>query len=143
MRLFSIAVICTLSVLAAAGQPPSQDAGPEVVTVVANPVPCPVRTPELEAAPSLLATWLPDGAIVFGGSYVEGRDLVTVLQAVLPDCEPVPGFGLGGTAIVELPVRSAAAVIDVIQATTGGGILLAGGAGADVIVRSAPCRWSP
>jgi hypothetical protein len=84
--------------------------------------------------PSLLDTELPDGTVVLGGSHVSAGKLVTVLHAVLPDCRPAPGFGVNGTATVTLTVHSATAVIDVIEATAEGEILLGGGIGPDVVV---------
>lgn len=84
--------------------------------------------------PSLLDTELPDGTVVLGGSHVSAGKLVTVLHALLPDCRPAPGFGVNGTATVTLTVHSAPAVIDVIEATAEGEILLGGGIGPDVVV---------
>ena len=71
---------------------------------------------------------------MLGRSYVRGRNLVTVLHAVLPNCQPAQGFGVHGTATVTLAVRSASAAIDVAKATKDGKVLLGGGVGPDVVV---------
>jgi len=78
-----------------------------------------VAAPEIKGPiPSLLDTELPDGTVVLGGSYVKAGKLVTVLQAVSPNCQPAQGFGVHGTATVTLAVHSSSAVIDIIAANT-------------------------
>lgn len=134
MRSLSVPLASILAVAGMAGPlTPHQDhPGPAGGT---NPPFCQVRTPELKGlTPALLATALPDGAEVFGGSYARSGDLVTVLHAVLPDCQPVAGFGAHGTATVSMAVRSAPAEVTVIQAMPDGKLLLGGGAGSDLVV---------
>jgi hypothetical protein len=84
--------------------------------------------------PTLLDTELPDGTVVLGGSYKRAGKLVTVLHAVLPNCQAAEGFGVRGTATVTLAVHSTSAVIDVISAAPDGKILLGGGVGPYLVV---------
>ena len=96
---------------------------------------CQVPAPEIAGAiPALLDTEMPDGTVVLGGSYLRAGKLVTVLHAMLPGCQPAQGFGVHGTATVTLAVRSTSAVIDVIEATPDGELLLGGGVGPYVVV---------
>ena len=135
MRSLSIALISMLAVAGVVGRLTTQQERPDLVAAGTTPPSCQVRTPEIAGpAPSLLATELPDGTLVLGGTYVRGGDMVTVLHAVLPDCRPARDFGVHGTATVTLATHSAPAVINVIQATPGGTVLLAGGVGPDVLV---------
>jgi hypothetical protein len=116
-------------------QPASRQAQPDVAASAGILPSCQVAAPEITGpVPSLLATELPDGNVVFGRSHVRGGKLVTVLHAVLPNCRPVPGFGVHGTATVTLTVHSATAVIDVIEATAAGKMLLGGGIGPYLVV---------
>ena len=146
MRTLSMGMLGVLAALTISGQLASGQPHAEVAAsgharsdVVAGsatiPPSCEVAAPEIKGPiPSLLDTEMPDGTVVLGGSYVKAGRLVTVLQAVSPNCQPAQGFGVHGTATVTLPVHSASAVIDVIAATTDGKILLGGGIGPDLVV---------
>ena len=146
MRTLSMGMLGVMAALTISGQLASGQAHAEVATsgrahadVVAASATiapsCELAAPEIKGPiPSLLDTELPDGTVVLGGSYVKAGRLVTVLQALSPNCQPAQGFGAHGTATVTLAVHSASAVIDVIAATTDGKILLGGGIGADLVV---------
>ncbi|HUC13487.1 MAG TPA: hypothetical protein VMS00_03455 [Acidimicrobiales bacterium] len=135
MRTLSMGLLGVLAALTISGQLTSGQVHAEVVATATIVPSCDVAAPEIAGpVPSLLDAELPDGTVVLGGSYVKAGKLVTVLQAVLPDCEPAQGFGVHGTATVTLAVHSASAVIDVIKATTDGRLLLGGGIGPDLVV---------
>jgi hypothetical protein len=135
MRTLSMGMLGALAALTISGQLASGQAHGDVAATATIAPSCEVSAPEIKGAiPSLLDTELPDGTAVIGGSYVKAGRLVTVLQAVSPNCQPAQGFGARGTATVTLAVQSASAVIDVIEATTDGKILLGGGIGPDLVV---------
>ncbi len=146
MRLFSIGLISALTALTISGPLAGGQAQPDVgtgapaatsaVAATATALPsCQVPAPQVTGPmPSLLDTELPDGTLVLGGSDVRAGKLVTVLHAVLPNCQADDGFGVHGTATVGLAVHSTSAVINVIEATTDGKVLLGGGIGPDLVV---------
>jgi len=120
----------------ASGQAHADVAPTAHAAVAATVLPsCQVPAPQVTGpVPLLLDTELPDGALVLGGSNLRAGKLVTVLHAVLPDCQPDQGFGVHGTDAVSLAVHSATAVIDVVEATSDGKVLLGGGIGPDLVV---------
>jgi len=135
VRTLSMGLLSALAALTIPGQLTSGQAHPGVGATAAIQPSCQVPAPENAGpVPSLLAAELPDGTLVLGGSYVRAGNLVTVLHAVLPNCQPPQGFGVHGTVTVNLAVPSASAAIDVIEATKDGKILLGGGMGPDVVV---------
>jgi hypothetical protein len=151
VRKLLVGLLSALAALTISGQLPGQLAGQHTrqltgqlaggqaqgeVAATAGILPsCQVAAPQITGpVPSLLDTELPDGTVVFGGSHVKAGKLVTVLHAVLPNCQPAPGFGVHGTATVALPVHSTQAVIDVIEANAGGEVILGGGIGPYLVV---------
>jgi hypothetical protein len=141
VRVLSMGLISALAALTISGPLASGQAradvgatGSVVATATALPS-CQVPAPQVTGPmPSLLDTELPDGTLVLGGSDVRAGKLVTVLHAVLPNCQPDDSFGVHGTGTVSLAVHSTLAVINVIEATTDGKVLLAGGIGPDLVV---------
>ncbi len=135
MRTLSMGMLGVLAALTISGPLASGQAHGDVAATATIAPSCELAAPEIKGPiPSLLDTELPDGTVVLGGSYFKAGRLVTVLQAVSPNCQPAQGFGVHGTATVTLAVHSASAVIDVIAATTDGKILLGGGIGPDLVV---------
>jgi len=147
VRILSMGLLGTLAALTISGPASSRQAGSDVAaTTTASPtatatatatvlLSCQVPAREISGpVPTLLDTELPDGTVVLGGSYERAGKLVTVLHAVLPNCQPAQGFGVHGTATVTLAVHSASAVIDVIMATPDGKLLLGGGVGPYLVV---------
>jgi hypothetical protein len=128
-------LIGALAALTISGQLTGGQAQAEVAATATVLASCQVPAPQVTGpVPSLLDTELPDGTVVLGGSNVRAGKLVTVLHAVLPNCQADQDFGVHGTDTVSLAVHSASAVIDVIEATTDGKVLLGGGIGPDLVV---------
>jgi hypothetical protein len=80
-----------------------------------------------------LATELPDGSVVVGGSDERESRLRIVLRRVAPDCETVTSFGTNGTATLSLKAGTYATV-GVLAATADGGLLVGGGGGRHELV---------
>ena len=139
MPTLSIRLLATLVATLVAPTLPGQtaigQAHAEVAATATLPAVCRLAVPEITGTlPSLLDAELPDGTLVLGASNVKAGKLLTVLHAVLPDCQPDVGFGVNGTATVSLAVHSTSAVIEAIAATADGKILLGGGIGPDLVV---------